>query len=85
MENVGKGENVKIRIFCSEGCANASPTVDLVKRVAQALNIPVNIETVIVETQEQAQELRFLGSPTVQIESSDIEPSARCSFAFGLT
>ena len=84
VEVVGKGGSVQIRVLCSEGCANASPTLDLVKNVAQDLNIPVNMEMVTVGTQEQAEELRFLGSPTVQIEGLDIEPSARDSVAFGL-
>jgi len=83
MATVGKGKNVQIRILCSEGCANTAPTVELVKNVAQDLNIPVNIEMVMVGTQEQARELRFLGSPTVQIDGLDIEPSARDSV--GLT
>jgi hypothetical protein len=59
--------------------------VELVKKIAQDLNISIKMETVIVGTQEQARELRFLGSPTVQIEGLDIEPSARDSLAFGLT
>jgi hypothetical protein len=83
-ETKGKGGSVQIRVLCSEGCTNASPTFDLVKNVAQDLNIPVNIEMVTVGTQEQARELRFLGSPTVQIEGLDIDPSARGSMAFGL-
>jgi hypothetical protein len=85
MEAIEKGGNIQVRILCSEGCANTPPTVELVKHVAQHLNIPVNIETVMVGTQKQAHELRFLGSPTVQIDGLDIEPSARDSVAFGLT
>jgi hypothetical protein len=64
---------------------NTPPTVELVQNVARDLNISIEMETVIVGTEEQARELRFLGSPTVQIEGSDIEPSARDSVAFGLT
>jgi hypothetical protein len=79
------GGAVQIRILGSEGCANTPPTVELVKCVVEDLGILVNIETVMVGTQEQAQELRFLGSPTVQIDGIDIEPSARDSVAFGLT
>ena len=84
MGTVRKGDNVRIRILCSEGCANTPPTVDLVRNVAQDLNIPFEIETVMVDTQEQAREMRFLGSPTVQVDGFDIEPSARDSLAFGL-
>lgn len=82
---VEKGGAVQVKILGSEGCANTPPTIKLVKNVAQDLNILVNIETIMVGTQEQARELRFLGSPTVQIEGFDIEPSARDSLAFGFT
>lgn len=80
-----KARAVRIRVLYSEGCASTPPTVKLVKNIAQDLNIPVSMEMVLVGTQEQAQEQRFLGSPTVQIEGLDIEPSARDSVAFGLT
>ena len=76
---------VEIKILGSEGCANTLPTVELVKNVAQDLNIPINIEMVIVGTQEQARELLFLGSPTVRVGGCDIEETARDSLAFGLT
>lgn len=85
MEAIAKGGNIQVRILCSKGCANTPPTLELVKNVAQDLNISVNVEIVMVGTQKQAHELRFLGSPTVQIDALDIEPSARDSVAFGLT
>lgn len=85
MGAVGRGGNIEVRILYSEGCANTSPTVELVKKMAEGLKIAVNIEMVVVATEEQAQELRFLGSPTVQIAGVDIEPSALESLAFGLT
>jgi hypothetical protein len=78
-------EAVQIRILYSEGCTSAPPTLELVKNISEDLNLPVNIETVMVSTLEQAQEFNFLGSPTVQIDGVDIEPSARDSAAFGLS
>jgi hypothetical protein len=85
VEAGGESGTVQIRVLYSEGCASTPPTVELVKDIAQDLHIPAKIEMVIVGTQEQARELRFLGSPTVQIEGLDVEPSARDSVAFGLT
>jgi len=76
---------VQIRVLYSEGCASTLPTVELVKDIANDLNIPVSIEMVSVGTQEQAQQLRFLGSPTVQAAGVDIDPSASDCLAFGLT
>ena len=37
-----------------------------------------------VGSEEEAQTLRFLGSPTVRVNGVDIEPSAPASEAFGL-
>jgi len=85
MEPVGKGEILQVRVLYSEGCANTPRTVELVKKVAHESNVPVNIETVMVSTQEQAQDLRFLGSPTVQVDGLDIELPGFDNLAFGLT
>ncbi len=85
MATGGKTTTVQVRILYAEGCANTPPTVDLVKAVAQDLKIPVDIEMVTVGTEQQARDLRFLGSPTVLINGVDIEPSARADVDFGLT
>lgn len=61
------------------------PTMRLVEEVANALAISIALESVLVETPAQAQRLKFLGSPTVQVEEVDIEPEARTSRDFGLT
>jgi hypothetical protein len=66
-------------------CPATPPTMRLVEEVARALDIPIALEPVLVETSEQAQQLRFLGSPTVQVAGLDIEPEARTSRDFGLT
>ncbi|AFM23084.1 hypothetical protein Desti_0347 [Desulfomonile tiedjei DSM 6799] len=78
-------ESIHVRILGSEGCVNTRPTVQLVTDIARILNLSIKIETILVTTLEQAEKLRFLGSPTVQINGLDIEPSARESTAFGFT
>ena len=70
-------EKVQVRVLYSEGCPNAPRTVELIERVGREIGAQVAIEQVLVESQEQAAELRCLGSPTVQINSVDIAPSAR--------
>jgi hypothetical protein len=57
-----------VRILASEGCANAAATVDLVKEVSRIAGLSVTTETLLVASLEQAKELRFLGSPTVQLK-----------------
>lgn len=76
---------VDVRILYTEGCANTPRTVQRIRDVAQSLGIPVKIGKVLVTTQQQADELRFLGSPTVQVNGQDMDPAARAATAFGFT
>ena len=42
------------------------------------------IESVLIHNEEEARAKRFLGSPTIQVNGLDLEPSARSLEAFGL-
>jgi len=74
---------VEVRVLFSEGCDNTPPTIDLIEKISSELGIEINLKTVPVESQDQAQQWKFLGSPTVQVNGLDIEPSARSATAFG--
>jgi hypothetical protein len=74
---------VEVRVLFSEGCDNTPPTIDLIKQTALESGIEIDLKIVPVESQEQAQQWKFLGSPTVQVNGLDIEPSARSATAFG--
>ena len=74
---------VEVKVFFSEGCDNTPLTIDLIKRTALESGIEIDLKTVLVESQDQAQQWKFLGSPTVQVNGLDIEPSTRSVPAFG--
>jgi hypothetical protein len=74
---------VEVKVLFSEGCDNTPPTIDPIKQTALESGIDIDLKKVPVESQEQAQQSKFLGSPTVQVNGLDIEPSARSSTAFG--
>ena len=74
-----------VRILYTKGCANTPQTVQRVRDVAQGLGIAIEIDQVLVTTQDQADALRFLGSPTVQVNDRDIDPAARTASDFGFT
>ena len=76
--------SVNVRVLYTEGCANTPSTVQLIERVAQDMGIPVEMDKVSVTSQAQAEKLRFLGSPTVQINGQDVEPAARHLSDFGI-
>ena len=76
---------MQLKVLYMEGCEATPPTVELVRDVAAGLGVSISLERVLIETADQAAALRFLGSPTVQVDGHDIEPAARDSLDFGLT
>ncbi len=74
-----------IKVLGIKGCEATSRTIELVKSVSQSMDIHIALDTVIIESQEQAQNEHFIGSPTVKINGLDIEPEARDAKFFGVT
>lgn len=77
-------KSIQVRVLYSQGCPNASAVTDLIGKIAREIGASVDVEQVLVTTPAQAVELRCLGSPTIQVNTVDIEPEARGSMAFGL-
>ena len=75
---------VQVRVLYTNRCPNLQPTLDLIEKVGEDLGRDLEIEKVLVSIPEEAEELRCLGSPTVQIDGVDIEPEARSLKGFGL-
>ena len=74
---------IKAKVLFTEGCGDTPPTMDLVRKTASEMGLEVELETIRVIDQNQAEELKFLGSPTVLIDDLDIEPAARDSTLYG--
>lgn len=75
---------MEVRVLYFEGCPHAQPAIDLVSRVANEIGVCVDFELVKVAGAAQAESHRFLGSPTIQVNGIDIDPTARArsDFAF---
>jgi len=83
MKPIPKSYIVKIRILSTVGCLNTPPTISRIEEASKELNTPIDIERVIITTQDQANAYRFMGSPTVQINGVDIDPEMRDNQAYG--
>ena len=70
-------------VLHNESCPSTPKTVELIEKCILELGINVDFQKVLVATQEEAEAWRFLGSPTVQVNGIDIDPSARDSTVFG--
>jgi hypothetical protein len=74
-----------IEILFFAGCPNHEPTVELAREVLSELGLDPEIREIPVETAEQAERHRFVGSPSVRVNGKDIEPDARHRTDFGLS
>ena len=71
-----------VQVLYFEGCPNHRPTVERVAEVAASFGLATLVEEVEVKSAEDAERLRFLGSPSVHIDGIDIDPAARESTAY---
>ncbi|RKX41828.1 MAG: hypothetical protein DRP64_10815 [Verrucomicrobia bacterium] len=66
---------MKIELLTIPHCPGAEGTRRLMRNVLR--NTGESFTETEVENAEQAEELHFLGSPTIQIDGQDIEPARR--------
>lgn len=76
---------ISITVLSIKGCQDTPPTIELVKKVASQLGLPYEFSHIEVQSTEQAQELKFPGSPTVRVDGFDIQPEMRNTTHFGMT
>jgi hypothetical protein len=67
---------MKIEVLYFDGCPHHEQTLATVRRIASELAVDADIERVRVADAEDAERLRFLGSPTVRVGGRDVEPKA---------
>lgn len=75
---------MRIHVLAFEGCPNDQPTIARIREVLAELALAAEVERIEV-TPDTCAQLRFLGSPTVQIDGLDIEPAARDRTAFAMS
>jgi hypothetical protein len=65
---------VRVSFLYYEDCPSHDLALERLREVMAEEGIPGEVEVVKVETEEQARELRFVGSPTIRIDGQDIDP-----------
>ena len=68
--------------YC-EDCPSHEQALERLQRVLREEGVRVKLEVVDVQTDEQAKHLHFIGSPTILIESKDIDPPSDSSYSAG--
>ena len=71
---------MEIKFLYYEDCPSHDQALDRLKQVMAEEGIEVGIEVIKVETEAQAQALRFVGSPTIWVNGEDIVPTPPDSY-----
>jgi hypothetical protein len=58
--------------------------LEALEAIIKEKGLKAGIELVLIQNEEEARTKRFLGSPTLQVDGTDVEPSARSLENFGL-
>ena len=67
----------------SPGCGHGLRTAELVAEIVRTHSLDAEVETVLVESLEDATCFAFPGSPTVRVDGADIEPHAPAGVGLG--
>jgi Domain of unknown function (DUF2703) len=76
---------MKIEVLHFEGCPNHIPALEIVREALNSLGRQDKIDQVEIRTQTEAEAIGFVGSPSIRVNGSDIEPWARTAKEFGLS
>ena len=74
-----------IEVLYFKGCPNLEPTLSLANEVLSQLGLSAKVREVEIRTPEDAERLRFLGSPSVRVDGKDIEPGAESRKEYALS
>ena len=76
---------MKIEVLYFQGCPHHAPASEMVREVLDSLGCEEQVREVEVRSQAEAEAIRFVGSPSIRINGSDIESWARTAKDFGLS
>jgi len=75
-----------IDLLYFEGCPNYEPAARYIENILKEMDLSeIEIQHVEILTDDQAQQMKFLGSPTIQIGGLDIEVEARVRDDYGFS
>jgi hypothetical protein len=76
---------VKVEVLYLKGCPNHEPAVEQVQKALRSEGLPILVNEVELTDPAMAQEVGFLGSPSIRIDGIDVGPGAREVKTFGFS
>jgi Domain of unknown function (DUF2703) len=75
---------MKIEVLYFEGCPNHKPAIARIDELVKAEGISAEVSEVNVRDASVAQEVGFLGSPSIRVNGMDVEQAARSAREYGM-
>ena len=72
---------MRVSFLYYEDCPSHNLALERLREVMAEEDTPEEVEVVKVETEEQARELRFVGSPTIRVDGQDIDLPTESRYA----
>jgi hypothetical protein len=72
---------LKIRFLYFEDCPSHDEALQRLRRSIEAEGISADVEIVRLDTGEDAEKFKFIGSPTIIVNGQDIDPPANPHYA----
>ena len=67
---------MRVSFLYYEECPSHDLALERLREVVAEEGISREVEVINVETEDQARELRFVGSPTIRVDGQDIDPQS---------
>src|SRR5262249_31802624 len=75
---------MRVEVLYFDGCPHHEALITRLRELMPASGAGAPIELIRIESADAARTARFLGSPTLRIDGSDVEPEAASRTDFGL-
>jgi hypothetical protein len=72
---------VQVSFLYYEDCPSHDLALERLGEVIAEEGLPAEVEVIKVESEEQAHDLRFVGSPTIRVDGQDIDPPRDSPYA----
>ncbi len=74
-----------IDVLSIPGCNDTPPTIELIQNIANQHDIDITFTHKVINSPDEADKFKLIGSPTVLINGIDIEPEMRNFKQYGFT
>ena len=84
-KKVGDSVTITIDLYVKKACGATEPTIALVKDLVDQMNMPSELNIIMLKSHRQAIERKIPGVPTIRVNGIDIDPAADQIQKYGIT